>query len=175
MIILVPVLYFILKKIDKREHAWWIIPSLSVIMSAAIFGIGAKDRIANPQLNQMGMYVNQQGYLSGYQAATLLSNRSGTYSLEIPKDQFKAVPSTNMASMSSAEGVMEEKRKEYEIVFKDVEYWSSRTLYGDAKKGTDGSFQTNLTVDNNVLKGTIQNNYPYDFNDIVVWSGRGKA
>ncbi|MBB6443807.1 hypothetical protein [Bacillus benzoevorans] len=172
-IILVPILYFILKKLDKREHAWWIIPSLSIVMSAAIFGIGAKDRIANPRLNQMGIYVNHQGYLTGYQAATLLSNKSGTYSLEIPKDQFKALPSTNMMMpMPSAEGVIEEKRKEYEVVFQDVEYWSSRTLYGDAKKESDGSFQTNLTVANDVLKGTIQNEYPYDFNDIVIWTGR---
>lgn len=175
-ILLVPVLYFILKKLDKREHAWWIIPSLSIIMSALIFGIGAKDRIANPQLNQMGIYVNHQGYLSGYQAATLLSNKSGIYSLEIPKDQFKAVPSTNMmtSSIPSAEGVIEEKRKEYEVVFQDVEYWSSRTVYGDARKASDGSFQTNLTVENNILKGTIQNDYPYDFSDVVVWSGREK-
>ncbi len=174
-IILVPVLYFILKKLDKREHAWWMIPSLSIIMSAAIFGIGAKDRIAHPQLNQMGIYVNQEGHLAGYQAATLLSNKSGTYSLQIPKDQFKAMPSTNtMSSMPSAEGVIEEKRKQYDIVFKDVEYWSSRTLYGDAKKETDGRFQTDLTVENNVLKGTIQNEYSYDFSDIVIWSGREK-
>lgn len=174
-IILVPVLYFILKRLDKREHAWWIIPTISIIMSAAIFGIGAKDRIKNPQLNQMGVFVNGQGFLTGYQAATLLSNTSGTYSLSMPKDQFKAVPSTDSTTgISSVEGVFEETRKGYDVVYKNVEYWSSRTLYGEAKIKAAGHFQTELSVDNNVLKGTIQNNYPYDFNDILIWTGKEK-
>src|SRR5690606_11370351 len=40
MILIIPVLYFILKKKDKREYTWWIIPAFAVVTSIAIFAYG---------------------------------------------------------------------------------------------------------------------------------------
>uniref|UniRef100_UPI0020C0B006 hypothetical protein n=1 Tax=Lysinibacillus sp. D4A3_S15 TaxID=2941227 RepID=UPI0020C0B006 len=36
IIIIGPVLYFVPKKIDKREHAWWIIPVFSIVLSIGL-------------------------------------------------------------------------------------------------------------------------------------------
>jgi hypothetical protein len=176
IVMIVPVLYFILRKLDKREHSWWIIPVIAISVSASVFGIGAKDRLAKPQLNQMGFYKAENGVLSGYQAATLLSNTSGTYQLSIPNEQFHPVSSTlTTPGMSNlARSVFEKNRNTTDVFFKDVEYWSSRTLYGKAKKEQPGSFETDLTVKNNVLSGTIKNHYPYDFEEIYILSGSEK-
>ncbi|MCH1625560.1 hypothetical protein [Fredinandcohnia quinoae] len=176
LIIIIPILYFVLRKIDKREHSWWIIPSIAILMSAVVFGIGAKDRIAKPQLNQMGVYQVKDGLLTGIQATTLLSNTSGNYKLSVPKDQFNAVPYTNNYSGfdQSIGAVVEEQRKVNEITFSHVGYWSSKTIYGEAQKETEDQFTVQLTLHNNQLKGSIQNGYPYDFEDIFIWSGNEK-
>jgi uncharacterized membrane protein YhaH (DUF805 family) len=177
LVIIVPVLYLVLKRMDKREHSWWVIPSLAIIMSAIVFGLGAKDRISEPQLNQMGIYMMKDGMLTGLQASTLLSNRSGEYKLAIPKEQYRAVQHANNSfSVDPTLGaVVEEKRKENEIIFNDVGYWSSKTIYGKAQKKADAGFTVDLALKNNQLTGTIQNGYPYDFKEVFVWSGNKKV
>ena len=177
IIIIVPVLYLVLRKLDKREHSWWIIPSLSIIMAAIVFGIGAKDRISNPQLNQMGVYTLNQNQLTGLHATTLLSNKSGEYTLSVPNDQFTAVTSSqNRPATDPQRGsVYTDKRKSAEIVFPDVGYWASKTIYGKAGKMTEGGFAADLTLKNNQLSGTIINNFNYDFEEIFIWSGNEKV
>jgi uncharacterized membrane protein YhaH (DUF805 family) len=177
LIIIVPVLYLVLKRLDKREHSWWVIPSLAIIMSAIVFGLGAKDRISEPQLNQMGIYKMKDGVLTGLQASTLLSNRSGDYKLAIPKEQYRAVQHANNSFTvdPTLGAVMVEKRKEKEIIFNNVGYWSSKTIYGKAQKETEGGFTVDLSLKNNQLTGTIQNAYPYDFEEIFIWSGNKKV
>ncbi len=56
ILIIGPILYFILKKIDKREQAWWIIPIMSVALSIVLFIFGAKDRIVQPQIQQSAFF-----------------------------------------------------------------------------------------------------------------------
>lgn len=46
MLLVAPVLYFILRKTDRREWAWWMIPTFSIIMGITIFYIGAEDKRA---------------------------------------------------------------------------------------------------------------------------------
>jgi hypothetical protein len=176
LIVIVPILYFVLKKMDKREHSWWIIPAFAFVMSGIVFGLGAKDRIAEPLMNQMGFYKVKDGQLTGLQASTLLSNRSGEYKLSVPKNEFIAVPHLYNSSISdpSLIGVTEEKRKTNEFNFNNVGYWSSKTIYGKAKKEVEGDFKVNLSLKNNQLTGTIQNELPYDFKELFIWSGSEK-
>jgi uncharacterized membrane protein YhaH (DUF805 family) len=174
LIVLIPVLYIVLRKWDKREHSWWIIPALAVVMSGIVFGLGAKDRIAEPQMNQMGFFMVKNQQLNGYQANTLLSNRSGEYKLAVPKSQYQAAPHLNNNSPSmdpSLAAISVEKRKETEITFREVGYWSSKTIYGKAQKESEGDFTVKLSLKNNQLTGTIQNGFPYDFTELFIWSG----
>lgn len=176
VIIIVPVLYIILKKTDKREHSWWIIPSLGLLVAIGVFAMGAKDRILQPQLNQLGIYKVADDYLTGYQATTLLSNKSGEYRLSIPKGEYSAI-SSNWASPGTnleREGVIEDKRKTYEMIYKDVAYWSSKTVFGKAQVQSDGDFYTEFTLKDGVLSGTIENRFPYDFEEVFIWSGHKK-
>ena len=80
MILIIPVLYFILKRKDKREYTWWIIPAIAVVTSIAIFAYGAKDRIGRAQIQHTAMLnVAQDGSLTGYYAESLLTNKSGNF------------------------------------------------------------------------------------------------
>lgn len=176
IILIVPVLYLLLKKIDKREYTWWIIPSVGLLTALGVFAFGAKDRIARPQLNQMGVYQMTDEYLSGWQATTMLSNKSGNYRLSVPKGEFLVISSTFDTFDRNMEmaGVIEEKRKTSEIIFKDVPYWSAKTVFGKAQKYNDGSFFTDLTLKNGKLTGVIENRFPYDFDEVFIWSGNTK-
>src|SRR5690606_28488238 len=39
-----PILYLVLRRLDKREHSWWLIPLVSILLTLSIFIVGAKDR-----------------------------------------------------------------------------------------------------------------------------------
>src|SRR5690606_17621435 len=39
-----PVLYVLLKKLDRREWAWWLIPLVSIASSVVIFTVGVQDK-----------------------------------------------------------------------------------------------------------------------------------
>ncbi|WP_155985671.1 DUF7408 domain-containing protein [Paenibacillus gorillae] len=44
MVIAAPVLYFLLKRLDRREWTWWLVPTLAIVMGVAIFIFGAEDK-----------------------------------------------------------------------------------------------------------------------------------
>lgn len=179
MIIIVPILYLVLRKFDKREHAWWIVPSIAVMMAATIFGMGAKDRISKPQLNQMGVYKFMDNQVTGIQATTLLSNKSGEYTLSYPKASYNAVASSvyngGQSSLDPLRGaIFAEKREGMDVVFPNVGYWSSKTIYGQAKQKVEGGFNADITMKNGQITGKIVNGFNFDFQEVFIWSGSEK-
>ncbi|HEO8419050.1 DUF7408 domain-containing protein [Niallia sp. FSL W8-0635] len=173
LVVIVPILFFVLKKYDKREHAWWIIPSLSILLSLGMFITGAKDKIKNPQLNEMGIYQYSNNYLSGYQATTLLSNKSGDFALTYDKDTYTPFPYLGYGELR-VKTITNEKVKNNEIIFPEVEYWSNRTMYGKSTMPIEGGFSHDFDVTEKDISGTITNQYPFDFAKVFIWSGKEK-
>jgi uncharacterized membrane protein YhaH (DUF805 family) len=176
LLLLSPILYILLKRLDKREHAWWVIIVFALLSSTGIFALGAKDRIAKPQINQTGIYQADNGHLTGLEAVTFLSNTGGDYELAFSKGTIFGVPGSS--TMSAGDGkryaIVETTRKESKVTFPSVEYWSTRTYFGSANKQTDGKFKMNLKLENKQLTGTIVNQFPYDFEELFIWSGTKK-
>ncbi|PAD27226.1 hypothetical protein CHH55_01390 [Niallia circulans] len=173
LLVIVPILYVVLKRIDKREHAWWIIPSLSILLSIAVFLTGAKDKIRNPQFNEMGVYQYSNNYLSGYQATTLLSNKSGDFTFMYDKNLYTPIPFTGYGELQT-KAVTKEKIKKNEMIFPDVEYWSSRTMYGKSSIPVEGGFSHKFETTEKEITGSITNHFPYDFSNLFIWSGTEK-
>ncbi|CAI9386284.1 hypothetical protein BACSP_01570 [Bacillus sp. T2.9-1] len=173
LLVIVPILYFILRKYDKREHAWWIIPCFSILLSLGMFITGAKDKIKNPQLNEMGIYQYSNNYLSGYQATTLLSNKSGDFALTFDQDTYTPFPYLGYGELQ-VKAIKNEKVKSSEIIFPEVEYWSSRTMYGKTSMPMEGGFSHDFAVTEKDISGTITNLYPFDFSKVFIWSGNEK-
>lgn len=168
-----PALYFLLKRIDKREHAWWIVPSIAIVCSAVIFGIGAKDRIARPQVSQMGVYKAAGGSITGVQAVSLLSNTGGDYAFSFKGGKFNGIPGSSFGPSSAPQrfAILEKGRKEDFVTFRNVEYWSTRTVYGNTSIENPGGFTADLHFSGKKITGTIENKFPYDFDTIYIWSG----
>ncbi|SER61536.1 hypothetical protein [Psychrobacillus sp. OK032] len=177
MIIIVPLLYIILKRKDKREYAWGIIPLTAIIASAAIFGYGARDRIARPQVQQSSfLHVNEDKSLQGYYAESLLSNKSGDFTFEAPttttmvaKRNFNSF--TGQTPNVYENAIMEKHATSSELTFRDVGYWSVSSLFGETQIPEVGNFDVNLRVDASQLTGTVQNNFPFVVKEVSVWSG----
>lgn len=177
MIVIVPLLYIILKRKDKREYAWGIIPLTAIIASLAIFGYGAKDRIARPQVQQSSfLQVNEDKSLNGYYAESILSNKGGDFTFEAPvSTSMVAQRSTNSITGQTANvyenAIMEKHATNSELTFRDVGYWSVSSLFGETQVQDVGNFEVNLKVDSSKILGTVQNNFPFGLKDVAIWSG----
>ncbi|RUL48275.1 hypothetical protein [Lysinibacillus antri] len=171
-----PLLYFILKRMDKREHAWWIIPVVSVALSLAMFMFGAKDRLMQSQIQQSAFYKVEGSNLSGHYVETILTNRSGDFTFTMDENTT-AVASRNNNYMSTSDVVLHEKSYVREhangstISLQNLNYWSVQSVVGQTKIENAGNMDIQLTVSNNKITGTIKNNFPFKLNDVKVWSG----
>lgn len=173
IVIVGPILYMILKKKDKREYAWWIIPALSLFISILVFAYGAKDRLAKPQIQQSTVYeVSEDDRLNGYYLNSFLTNRSGDFTFETaPNSTATLLGNYNNMGSINKKGLLEQYQNGKEITIRNNRYWSVSTLAGQMQIDNVGSFAIDVKVEDKMLKGTIVNNLPYTVRDVSLWYG----
>ncbi|MGC7927490.1 hypothetical protein ACP3VS_02460 [Lysinibacillus sp. VIII_CA] len=177
IIIIGPVLYFVLKKVDKREHAWWIIPVFSIVLSIGLFIVGAKDRIVQPQVQQSAFYkVNEDSSLNGYYVESILTNRSGDFIVNTDKNTT-AVAMRNYNNFTGTVGDLHESSYIKEnangstLTLRDLNYWSVQSFGGKTSAQNIGKMDVDITLKNEKLTGTIKNNFPFVLKDVTLISG----
>ena len=179
MIIIGPILYKVLKKKDMREKLWWIIPTIAIATSLTIFVIGAKDRIFNPQVHQMNLYnINDDDSVSSIFNNSLLTNKFGDYTFTMD-DMTSAVAAnsydnyldtTNLHLKSYAKETATGKK----LVLRDLKYWSVNSVAGESLISNVGNIASDLTLENEQLKGTITSTLPVDLKDVKILTGTGE-
>lgn len=174
ILIIGPVLYFILKKMDKREHAWWIIPALSIALSIVLFVIGAKDRLLQSQIQQTAYYqVNDDESLSGYYVESILTNRGGDFTFHLDEGTT-ALPYRNYSANSNTlhkKAYVKEQEDGSFIQLKNLNYWSVESFIGESRIPNIGKLDIQLSTENNLLIGKITNHFPFELKDLAVWTG----
>lgn len=167
------VVYLFLKKKNKLELAWGIIPIIAIVSSIVIFIVGAKDRFFESKINQVAVYTNFNGYTNGVVVSNLLTNKGGDVALTINEQvPIYTIDSRGfLSNLNAHNGMLEMGSKEATISFTNTNYWSTVSAASLVEQESIGNFETNLQVTNGYLQGTITNHYPIDFTDLAVWSG----
>ncbi|WP_422123671.1 hypothetical protein DHX103_02360 [Planococcus sp. X10-3] len=174
IIIVVPILYIVLNKKGKREYAWMAIPAIAILASIGIFAAGAKDRIANPQIQQTGFFeVDIDGGLNGFYMNTLLSNRSGDYKFSSPSTTTMTATAGNQFSGGSRHdhAILENGSNASNLTIRNMRYWSVASIIGESHITGSGEFEIALSLENGNLSGTIRNAFPFAVHDAAIWTG----
>lgn len=180
VLILCPLLYFILRRADKREHAWWILPGISIILCLMIFIVGGRDRIKDHQLNEnVVMSVDHTGVGYGTGSVSFLNNKKGSYSLAFKDQDYTPVPLIDNLFFNT----LDKKRnssvvhsdKEQILTFENREFWSISNAVGSISNVEAGMFETDLTFKNNEIEGTITNQTKFDYEAIYFMAGTEKV
>lgn len=173
LIILVPVLYFALKKRDKREWSWVVIPVVAIVASLTLFGFGAKDRLGKIETNLVSIVsVDQNGLGSGHGAGSMLSQSAGKYIVTVENNlQPYPVNLNNQVTFTEAP-VVEEGADQTRVTFFDVAFWSPRSLGLTLPVQKYGTFETKLLYDGKTVTGDLTNKFPYDFTNLYLLSGQ---
>lgn len=170
-----PVLYSLLKRVDKREHMWIYVPVVSLVFSLSFFLFGAKDRLKEPQIQQMALYeVQEDGSIAGSYTTAVLSNKRGDFTFSMD-DSTTAVANTRGAILSPAPLYTQSYIKRTDagqvLTLKDMDYWSVQSFSGRTKLDDIGKVTVDLTVSAGKLAGTITNQLPVDLQDVKILNG----
>ncbi|WP_421378238.1 hypothetical protein ACOJQI_12465 [Bacillus salacetis] len=175
IIIIVPVLYFILKKKDKREWGWWIIPSIAIVTSIAIFATGASDRSGGESINKVSIVsVSEEGTGSGYHISSMLSSSGGDYAVEFGSEVLHPVPFSQefVEQTNYSDYPMVQAADENSVVtFKDVEFWSVRSIMNQVASVETGRIEGELSAGDTLISGTVTNNMVHDLEHVYILAG----
>ncbi|MDP5273118.1 DUF7408 domain-containing protein [Chengkuizengella axinellae] len=172
IIVVAPILYFILKVLDKREWGWWIIPSIAILSSMCIYFIGASDR--NSTLAQSLSIINldAEGTGTKLSAASVFVPKGGTYSIETNEPQhistFLEYRNTRNTS-GSVKSVTYFEEGQTNIEYRDVPYWSIRKVWMEGNQiQSFGKLQYNIQYSSKGFEGEITNLTDVDLNDLSI-------
>lgn len=163
IIFVAPLLYFLLKKIDKREWAWIVIPVISIFSSLCIFMIGASDRssILSQALNIVEL--TGTGQASQISATSVFVPKGGEYELEFTGKKhisklYRDGGGGNGQLSGTSDMWIYSGRDAARIQFRDVPYWSIRkALVEDSQLNDIGKFDYTINMSASDITGEITN------------------
>lgn len=173
LILVAPVLYFLLKKLDRREWSWWIIPSLAVASSVAIFFVGAADKRETlvHSLHIVDLDGNGQGLRSSAVAVFVPTGgkveTSFSHSATVSPYASSGTDG-NVFSEVHAQAIRMNGEQTL-LSWSNVPFWSVRKtwVYQNVKEAA-GQFELAVAIENGDAVLTVTNQTGHDQTDVHI-------
>jgi hypothetical protein len=170
-----PVLYFILKRKEKREWIWFTVPLLACTVAVGIYMYGSMERSLNVLVHNVGYVdINNEGYADVKVTSAIFVPRGGDYTMRF-KDNTTVLPFNQHYSpynQQTSETWFSITPDQSEVQFRGVEFWSMRKAAIRQSLEDAGQFTSNLTYQGGKLVGTVTNDTRYTLRDVKVFNGR---
>ena len=184
LVLIGPVNYIILKKMDRREWSWFTIPALSVACALVIYGLGYRSKGSDLILNTISVVeLNDDsggGDRTDYVGVFL--PRRGDYRVDVDREVFLSTNGEeNNDSFPHAGNAAPDvhiiQGKPSRILFRNSSMWTMETFRTDPRRVDYGSVHADLRYEAGKIVGTVQNNTPYPLEDFVLYNAlfHGKA
>ncbi|REK76602.1 hypothetical protein [Paenibacillus paeoniae] len=172
VLIVGPLLYGLLAKTDRREWAWWLIPSVSIITGVLVLFIGAGDKRSTQvhTIEIIEISANGPAVLSG--ATAIFSPTGGTITADFAEKRQLGMYSDNYGSDSlllNGNFQLIDRTDRIQAVWRSVSYWSTRKLWMEravADSAVIGSLRAEYREDNGSLQIVVTNETGVDLNNV---------
>lgn len=177
-VVVAPLLYYILKKADKREWAWFLIPIIAVIASGSVYVVGSSDKTRELAHTINLIELNGQGDAVKSTASAFFTPRSGNYALEFPENTYLKTgqSQTRFGGMGENKSFVRVEQASTTLELRDMSQWSLAKVWVD-RQGTEemGRLGMDLKLDaKGELNGKVTNGTINDLTEVVLVVG-GKA
>ncbi|MDQ0059766.1 DUF4350 domain-containing protein [Paenibacillus harenae] len=171
MVIVAPVLYFILAKKDRREWAWWLIPSVSIITGIVIFYFGAADKRVMSAHTIEIIEMTGQGDAVKNGATGVFVPNGGNVKLAFDEQRhIVAYPSENQSGTLELTGKTQHRISEgtSSVLWRSVPYWSTRKALLEKKtvRGESGQLDLAYSNTNGNIEVKVTNNTAADLTNV---------
>jgi hypothetical protein len=157
IILIGPVNYLVLRRLDRREWAWLTMPVLIAVFAAAAYGFGAALRGLDVIVNEVAIVRGAPDATEGTAQVYLgvFSPTRGTYQLEVPGGAL--LSSTYNSEFGGSEGGLDvlqgDPAKVRDLA---IGFGSLRTLRAETPTAVP-RIQADLRLEDGVLRGTVRN------------------
>lgn len=174
IIIAAPILYIILKKKDKRECMWWIVPGLAVVFSVGVYSLGADSRVKGARANLVYcLDLNDEGVLTGDSYSII--KQSTKKEIRIGTKDNKILEPINVDY--GPRGTTDKDNLRY-IIHTGNSNWiqsKDKSLISDTflkipfQQKKIGQIDANIDIDGNNVTGNIKNSTSIDFEEAYLF------
>lgn len=171
-----PVLYFIFKRIGRREWLWFVVPILAFVCAVGIYLYGSLERshqVLAHHLSYVQLGADGEGAKLRGTTAIFVPN-GGEYALRLEEEGL-LLPQQEGYGISSQQVETTKvllTEDEVQVTFRDVEFWSMRKVAVEKRDLDLGEIAADLTFHEGKLVGTITNQTGLSFRDVRLYQGR---
>lgn len=178
IILVAPVSYFILKKKDKRELMWGVVPIFSIIFSILVYLSGFGTRLTEPILNTISiLYADEDSIVENKSYGGIFTPNKTNLKIQ-GIDGIGIKPFKRNYYYGNRTDNWEGKRVEAKYVlspkpsleFYDIGIWNMKTFELERGSEFKGGIKGNISYVNSNFEGYIQNNTNFDLNDCYLIS-----
>ncbi|WP_018132808.1 DUF7408 domain-containing protein [Effusibacillus pohliae] len=173
VLIVGPLMFFVLRRVKKREWGWFLIPGTAAVFALGIYLINTDQRSGGAVgqfVSMIDLKTERTAKLEG--AGSFVVTRGGDYTVQLAQ-RVQATVVRPMGSMRTVDGRVLLNGDKTKIVYDNVEYWSTRSTYVDGTLQDKGAVKSDLHVDKaGKLVGTLANNTKFDLENVFLLVGK---
>ncbi len=182
ILILGPGAYLILKRFDRREWGWVVIPLLAVLLFSFtyLFGFKGKGWNAYTSIISLVKLETNSDYARVNSIMGTFAPTQSAFSIDLPGNSLVSLLPVDIGGQGSAMtnstvqepplAAVVEQGKDTRVKFDDTTRWSMRCIRSEAFLNQPGAIAGNLQLANGKVSGTIKNLTGYRLNDCAVIS-----
>lgn len=173
-----PVLYVILKKVNKREKIWIAIPIVTLAFTAIIYLTGFMYRMNKPLVSTFTLIELEDKAKSEKIYTNIICPKPKEYRLQFAQgytgfrsnvDEYDYNVFDNSQNELTIDYMLKRNSKGMEVYLDNSEPFEQKSfLINKSSENNIGSIEHNLTCSTTGFEGTITNNTCYDLQDLVV-------
>ncbi|WP_027415457.1 hypothetical protein [Aneurinibacillus terranovensis] len=170
-----PLTYYVMKKRNRREWNWLVIPLVSLIVSYGIYGYGKWKHGDSVILQNISVVDIKNGGRADVLGGTaFFAPHGGDYQLRftgspnvfpIRNNPYREDTYDSLATVSTGPG-------QTNIQFNNTAFWSLQKSFVYRHLQDAGQFKTSLVEQNQRLTGTVQNQTAYTLHDVKIVCGQ---
>ena len=179
LVILVPVNYLVLKRMDRKEWAWGTIPALVLLFAAGTFAVGYAAKGGSVFVNRAALVETSAGRREAgvYSEVGLFSPRRTSYDIDLTGSNLAAAipnPGTDYSgrggeTQGSGSAQFVETPAGVSLPNTPVNMWAMRAFDVQSAADLGGEIDGRLSATLGAVTGTIVNRTPYTLTDCAVY------
>ncbi|MHB1392876.1 MAG: hypothetical protein ACYCYE_07340 [Clostridia bacterium] len=173
-----PISYFILKRLDKRELMWIVVPAISIVFSGVIYVSGIGTRLTEPITNVISLVeIDNSGTIAPKTYAGVFTPNKDSIRVEAGGDfDIRPLMMNNGYYGGPMLNENAPKRIDSKVIvspktileFYKNGVWSMRTLTLETDEVLTGKLESNLNYAKGAYTGTIKNTSGFDLDECYV-------
>ncbi|AYB37713.1 hypothetical protein [Brevibacillus laterosporus] len=170
-----PILYVLLKRRDRRDWAWGIIPVSALVVSVGALSFGKNLIAPSDKLYTVNQIISIKPDLAIIKSdATVLKRSGGAVTLDT-KDGL-IVPGnllqyTEKNKNKYAYTIRQNDRGQFQTTIKQIPYMTQKSINGGGLVKDVGQIQADLIFEQDHIKGTITNKSIFDYQELYLTMG----